>query len=1537
MPIDVKQRALDAQVAAAAATDQKRKDDIEKAKSALAASNVAAPPASSAGQRNTELQFNAPTPAIAQRDTTNDYVSRDDKVVEFGNQGVQQFPSSPTTDRIQEATRNIPGAQKVFDFASMSGVGVGAGVRAQLVDGIQFTFDLMTLGSREMQEEVNIGGRSLETSGQIGAGSFTQADPGVSSIDIKGLLNIEKEKTRTQRLGEKIEAFSEDVSKKLGSISDDYRAIYEDSIPGLSNVAEYSAAISSGFVSMGEALAVYIVTKSPNAAAAVLSSMDSTGDYKAAIDSGMSHREALKVYAQSASGTFIMERLGFEILFAKFGAGITSKIVLTGAKGSGEVATELGQTYWQNLVAQNSYDEARDIFDGTWETIVASAPVSFIAGGSSVYTDFDINSTKNAESRAINQIEKSGMTHEKAVATYQEMVKTATKTKENFKKTMNHRTKGLTAQESKASVDAQTKAEMKAGQTPSLFTEIESRLNGLAESTQVSRPHIPEGVFDDTLERDLRETPEDLIKLMERLLVTERGQEVIAELEVSEAGQRLVLDDEVVDIKSTFPQWIPKDLRTKKLLDKVMTQLLSGQVPTTKKARELYDIIFERISGQPTPTNVFIQTFDLDPETQQELRKTAGPGARVKGIPANTIGSKKITITEKAALKETIKQFIKGYKQGSKETKSELNILKTNMANLVQRLPLEKRGKFNKAIAKVSTPKGVQAIQERILKELKVVKRTKTVQDIKKLKVVKRTKTVQDIKKLVEKNKRAKKSGKKIDVESQKIIDMLIEGVDFTKPTKASLAKLEALKTYVLSLPEDSFLSPHIRKKLKRLTKKPLADMTQEELDQFKRLISDTLRSGELKYELDEFNKESERKRNVEAAVDALSKTAKKGIRRVKNVRDRIGVQLRLWNPVTGWFWKKTGQVARILDGKGKTTHQTHHKLMYAAAVDAEIKTQEDRQRLLDLGMEVNYGKWDEKKKAATKVHIALMEGHTSPADTLMGEYFKDGKLPELGEDQKRLIEGIQGIFAENLPMYSMVFEKLENKKFPKIPVYVQPMMYQTKDTLSSQDLALAQSQDVKGIKASSAIERLLKTSLTPRVDVLEIAMEGVENTNWYTYMEPQLRIYRKIFESKEYQSQVPLHVRDYHAEYIAVHARRGKPKNYATTLSWLRSNVTTSLLTGKITTVAVQPGAGGDAYAYLLMNYGQAAAMNYIDHFAKSWHGIPFTNNFTKRAIDSSKALQLRQGGDFQMRQVEDELVAGRFSGSKLARSRRLLNHSLMMPMKNVDIKTAAPVVTAMREWFSKKTDMTQEQIESEADYVMEMTSGSGNPSIRPIAFGQGGLLDLMTQLKTFAAARQDIIWGNLVKEGLIQGNLSQKSKAVQGLFIMMNTIMMENVVRWGIRFAILSAFGADDKAREIVEDLEFKKLLAMWGTAPFAEVLFVGDLVRAAALGFSPSLSSPLLDLTNRAMADLTIIFTAKNPESRIKATLRFSKYFALMTGVPFTNQGYEFLNAYLAGQEEKGGGNGGASFKSLFGSSSLKSQFGSKSLKSQFGSQF
>ena len=91
MPIDVKQRALDAQVAAAAATDQKRKDDIEKAKSALAASNVAAPPASSAGQRNTELQFNAPTPAIAQRDTTNDYVSRDDKVVEFGNQGVQQF------------------------------------------------------------------------------------------------------------------------------------------------------------------------------------------------------------------------------------------------------------------------------------------------------------------------------------------------------------------------------------------------------------------------------------------------------------------------------------------------------------------------------------------------------------------------------------------------------------------------------------------------------------------------------------------------------------------------------------------------------------------------------------------------------------------------------------------------------------------------------------------------------------------------------------------------------------------------------------------------------------------------------------------------------------------------------------------------------------------------------------------------------------------------------------------------------------------------------------------------------------------------------------------------------------------------------------------------------------------------------------------------------------------------------------------------------------------------------------------------------
>lgn len=88
-----------------------------------------------------------------------------------------------------------------------------------------------------------------------------------------------------------------------------------------------------------------------------------------------------------------------------------------------------------------------------------------------------------------------------------------------------------------------------------------------------------------------------LVKIPESVFNSQKGVEVFTELQTSAAGSRITTEEGTVGVSSTFPDWVPSDLRTRALFDKVQEHLMNGTVPKTKKAADLYRIIHQQMLG----------------------------------------------------------------------------------------------------------------------------------------------------------------------------------------------------------------------------------------------------------------------------------------------------------------------------------------------------------------------------------------------------------------------------------------------------------------------------------------------------------------------------------------------------------------------------------------------------------------------------------------------------------------------------------------------------------------------------------------------------------------------------------------------------------------------------------------------------------------------------------------------------------------------------------------------------------------------------
>src|SRR3990167_8376251 len=156
-------------------------------------------------------------------------------------------------------------------------------------------------------------------------------------------------------------------------------------------------------------------------------------------------------------------------------------------------------------------------------------------------------------------------------------------------------------------------------------------------------------------------------QLQERLTenrqpVEEALAQIFAELEIAEAGRRIFIPSEISSeaeikaIESTFPDWVPEDLRSKDLFDKVLGPL--NQVLETVKypegtktrQRALYDAILDEVDSRAKTDTKALRSAILEAYEEKAIQVRA-PQEPVSGGPER--GKEPTTTKEVTKAKET--------------------------------------------------------------------------------------------------------------------------------------------------------------------------------------------------------------------------------------------------------------------------------------------------------------------------------------------------------------------------------------------------------------------------------------------------------------------------------------------------------------------------------------------------------------------------------------------------------------------------------------------------------------------------------------------------------------------------------------------------------------------------------------------------------------------------------------------------------------------------------------------------------------------
>lgn len=881
--------------------------------------------------------------------------------------------------------------------------------------------------------------------------------------------------------------------------------------------------------------------------------------------------------------------------------------------------------------------------------------------------------------------------------------------------------------------------------------------------------------------------------------------------------------------------------------------------------------------------------------------------------------NKLLTVREKTLLKIRIRAIAKGAKMGWKDARATLNLafrtkldaLKDIRAALVQEIktlnPEDQAKMINRLNSITSKDQAVKI--ERAYIAIRDLKNESDRQDL-----------IRTVKKIAAVVKRKLSTGTGVNYAYIKMMADLLEAYNVNAPTKDTIKKLTELKTYLESLgsrevekadgtietvynhPAGMYIP-----KLALLEKKNIADLSKEELQDLNESLVELWNIGKAVYKDDKVKTEERARINsalLRSSVENLD--AKNGDDKARDIKDKLTSgwldfmhTFRAFNKIDGYQNYNGVAVAwqRRIHGDTTRAEDRHNQMMK--------ETFKEIQSIVGKGGRIT----DEEIEAVAFYLYADQESYDEDGQLIANPQAQSvidangwteppARTERIDAIVRLLRDRMDSIYDE----LSQTFIQVENKAFPRLKNYF-PYFYDRAGNITFEPSASQVKALRKGARKDFAYSRKKNVKKKVRTDVLSIFSNSMYERYYYIEVQPTLKEMKEMLNYKEitedengkqtvstFEDHSGHVVTQYFADFIDIIANRGKKSGFKNhrALDALRQNVSYAVMGYNLVSAMMQPLAIADATVWTGVNMGTKSGAKMLARFA-----LNFLNpKFASKVKSQSAVLRNRQGGEFAFADLSPKQTSGNLAGNSFTNSLIFLRKHAYDIIKAPDIQTASIVQESIyRDLRSENPEMNEEEARREAEFIMNIVSGSADVADRPLALGKSKFNRWLLTFQTFILNRFGMVGEDFIMQKLVNsGNSRQMMNTLNNLprkkldsilaalfgFILISMVgAFENIYRREVRKYV---YGKQDTKTDFMADAMFA----------YVEMIpFLGGIISDGRAGrqAGASVDLPTLSFISDLVNGLNKL-KSDSKDTRTKGEILVVKSTASFFGVPGSN---------------------------------------------------
>lgn len=611
------------------------------------------------------------------------------------------------------------------------------------------------------------------------------------------------------------------------------------------------------------------------------------------------------------------------------------------------------------------------------------------------------------------------------------------------------------------------------------------------------------------------------------------------------------------------------------------------------------------------------------------------------------------------------------------------------------------------------------------------------------------------------------KSKGKIAVEYQEAIRQILEGIDFKKPTNETLLRLVALHDHIIKNGVPLGISQAELNQLGRLSQVSVRDLSPDALKSLAETVQKLSDIGNLKKKL----MDSVAGREQQKALDSL-------IASTRNLDPLLSGK----EEPTRWDIAKSGiaslkmdilHTPRVADDiDGLKDYGGVNATMIKEEMLAEITAKNEGNRrsrvvvenIHAVMLEAGIDEITEDMQIRITIDLMFGQGAKSQAMRLMEEYGLD-EVPKLTDLEKRIADFARETAGEKTANIKSVYQLRENLIFPTVKNY-SPIKYVDESMNMPVPAMIMQDRHrTRQVEQGFTISRTPGVQQLPRIDFLAVLEESIAAQEWYINVQPMLDKHTALIRTPEYRQAAGHLATNWWKDQVDMVARRGWSATAKGNplLRMARLNLNQAILGYKLTTILKQPFAVFETVAYTIGRWGPKFSADILTEFGGAW----INPKAAMAYVHANPALNLRMAGEIAIEETMESLKGKKGAGATYKKY-------ALSGIRVADVITAAGTQKGFLK-ILKKHGITGAQAEAEAEFLMNITNGSSEVTIRPHVLARGEGARLWLTFQSFFLNRWGILTHDLIKTGY-NGNWERKATALLGLMTMAASGMAED-----------------------------------------------------------------------------------------------------------------------------------------------------------------